>query len=589
MAQFSHKRLIVAATALFLSHMQGSEVKPYRYTANYPTVTQMGMGTAAGLFGAGLSTGYSNPYITGTAGAALTALLAKKAWDTVSLPKIQRSYWPMALSTVGGISSGALLAKLLQNRGWNPYILAAVAAGTGALCGLGAQYGEKYLEIDKEPEQEGLQASKAKKDVLVKHADTMRLDEASKVEEVLAKYSNDIAKDKKGQLYFLSGVEPYRVNKILGAISNRNYWNLGTFQANKELNELIQPETYLQIQQTQARISLISSLKQGENDGELLHLRDLVLKLPLTDEERKLIQKSYSKNILLNILENKLDDRTKNLILMKDVDLNNFSSWFAWAKAVINSPADKEMIFKYLPNHMPDDIKSYLRANNRNKEVVAATFASSENTEDFLKKIRNSSAFTQYQEKQQEMQKDSKRRALVEKYKKEFSELENIHTLLYEGEFSAGNAIGSKRIKNLRTGVVGEVDIKNILSRISPEYEGIESISKRYNSSNADIQKEKRAILTWLIKDAYHYLKSIENSFFITDYNRDDVINLATSLQHIKNISQISGEPIQNILLALDNLIFFKEQWKSRLGHLALPQVIKQYLFDVENKLKLLE
>lgn len=145
MAKFSHKTLLVVATVLFLSRMHGSEVKPYRYTDNYPTVTQMGMGTAAGLFGAGLSAGYGTPYVTGTAGAALTALLAKRVWDTAWLPEKQKHYMSMALGTIGGIGSGAILAKLLQNRGWNPYILAAAAAGTGALCGLGAEYGRKYF------------------------------------------------------------------------------------------------------------------------------------------------------------------------------------------------------------------------------------------------------------------------------------------------------------------------------------------------------------------------------------------------------------------------------------------------------------
>lgn len=150
---FLHKTLIMM---MGVSVLQGSssERYPITNTYNWPVATHVGTGAAAGVLGAGLALKYGNPYVTGTAGATLATLLAKRAWDTVSLSQKYDNALGLlktpAVSTLSGLLSGLVLAKIVQNRGWNPYILAAAAAGTGALCGWGAQYGlGNVLLVDK--------------------------------------------------------------------------------------------------------------------------------------------------------------------------------------------------------------------------------------------------------------------------------------------------------------------------------------------------------------------------------------------------------------------------------------------------------
>lgn len=162
-----HKILIIMMSA---SYLQASSSEQYSMSNTYhwPVATHVGTGAAAGVLGAGLAFKQGNPYVTGVAGATLATLLAKRAWDTYLLPKTTDNLRGLmattALSGLFGGLSGLIVSKIVQNRGWNPYILAAAAAGTGALCGWGVQYERTFLGKN---EQECLKdAEKEKNDFI---------------------------------------------------------------------------------------------------------------------------------------------------------------------------------------------------------------------------------------------------------------------------------------------------------------------------------------------------------------------------------------------------------------------------------------
>lgn len=99
------------------------------------------IGASSALAGAGYALRESDHFAPGLmwgGGTLVTTLLAKKLWDVSkqrSVANWEKSYKPIVAGALGGWGLGFVLAKIVQNRGWNPYILAAIAgAGASSFC-----------------------------------------------------------------------------------------------------------------------------------------------------------------------------------------------------------------------------------------------------------------------------------------------------------------------------------------------------------------------------------------------------------------------------------------------------------------------
>lgn len=293
--------------------MQG-EKPSFFQTYRLPAV----IGASSALAGAGYALHGSDHFAPGLmcAGAtAVTALLAKKLWDVFKQEgnfNWEKSYRPLYVGALGSLGLGFVLAKIVQNRGWNPYILAAIAGvGAGSFCNFKVR---QMLDIG-----------------ATRCASEVNLEE-DRVNSIVDNNQESVKLLGNGLLE-LTGDIGLKIKFLQqqGLIENGIY-ELTDRELNVKFNQIIQPEKFAKIQKEheEQKKAFIETMPDDTEENSLVvaFWRKEALKnleSVLDDEQKKMLARAYKIDLIKQIIN------APDKVQKHDVVPESLKLWIIWA------------------------------------------------------------------------------------------------------------------------------------------------------------------------------------------------------------------------------------------------------------------